>query len=199
VAPAYPFAAILRGRGLNTEGLSVSSPPGSGSGENGSGYEQELLASLRAELQEERSRKSSLETRSFAVAAAAGTATTLLLGLGSTYRGHWQVAFFSLLLAGGVLFLLAAIFGWMNSRLRVYPEIDPEEFDELLNEGFEGGADAFRLYMAKGALDALRGARSNNDEKAEAFTRALVFLVGGAGIVTLELIVVLVDRIRGPA
>jgi hypothetical protein len=163
-------------------------------GSDGQPYEPDLLASLRAELQEERARKASLDTRSLTIAAASATATTLLLGLGRDYAGKWPKVFFALLFLGSICFLIASVTGWENSRPQDYQEIDAKAFDDVLANGWAGTREEFQNYMSEGTLAALRDARKRNDGKAKQFSEALAFLTVGAGIVSAELLLVLLSH-----
>jgi hypothetical protein len=194
------MSAASKGLRLRKEGGSIMAtvadpPPRAQSGDLGEGVEEELLAALRLELSEERSRKASLETRSLTVAAAAGAATTLLLGLGNSYKGRWQDAFFSLLLAGSLCFLACAVLGWINSFVRAYQEVDLSVFDDVLERGWSGTRTEFKAYLAEGVLAALSDARKKNDQKATLFTVSLLSLVSGAAFVSIELVLFLLDRI----
>jgi hypothetical protein len=168
----------------------VTAPPG-----DGTTYQPELLAALRAELQEERARKASLDSRSLTIAAASATATTLLLGLGKDYGGKWPKVFFGLLFLGSICFLIASVLGWTNSRPLIYQEIDTKTFDEVLEKGWDKTREEFQNYMSEGALAALTDARTKNHDKADQFSRALQFLVFGAGIVSVELFLVFLSHV----
>ena len=156
--------------------------------------EAELLAALRGELIEERSRKSSLENRSLALAAAGGAAATLLLGLGRDYSGRWQDLFFVLLLIGCLSFLGTAFSGWLASRVAQYAEIDTKEFDSILAGESTKTTDELRRWLAEGVLASLMSARTNNDKKAKLFERSLRFLVIGTGVISVELVLATLDR-----
>ena len=159
------------------------------------GVGQDLLDALRNELAEERSRKSSLEQRSLAASSAAAAAVALLLGLGSQYEGRWQDVFFSLLFIGGVLFLISAYAGWQTAKITGYQEIDLKEYDGILDDGWPDTLGAFRRFLADGVIAVLKDARKQNDKKVTWNTRALRFLFFGAGVVAIEIGIVLLDRV----
>lgn len=156
---------------------------------------EELLAALRLELAEERARKSSLESRGLTLSAGAATATALLFGLGTNYSGRWQPVFFSLLLAGGLAFFSAAFLGWRAARTFDYGEIDPRFFDDIFAGKEEMTPEELREYLAEGALDVLKRARSLDDHKEKSFRRGYSALAVGALAVVAELALVFADRV----
>jgi hypothetical protein len=158
-------------------------------------YAGELLASLRAELAAEEARRESFGTRGTAMAAAAGASAALLFGLGSRYSGEFKVPFFVLLLVGGLLFLVSAIFGWRTMQLQKYAVIDPRTFDDVLESGWDEDLPAFQLYMAEGTLNALRSAREQNEKRADNLDRALKWLLLGVAAVAAELVLVVAAHI----
>jgi hypothetical protein len=162
----------------------------------GGGIEQDLLDALRAELAEERARKDSLEKRGLAVAAGATTSLALVLGLGSRYSGAGQQVFFTVMILGALAFLASAFWGWRTSKSMEYSEISLKEFERILEHGWtEGSADDFRLFLADGVLETIAGARSNNNEKEEAFRWSLTALFAGAAFVVVQIAFVFVDRV----
>lgn len=156
---------------------------------------KEFLDALRMDLAEERARKDSLERRGLTLAAAAATSTALLFGLGTNYEGFAQPLFFGILFLGGLAFLSSAFFGWRASALLEYSEWALKDYDRIHEVGWDESAEEFRYYMAASLIDSLRDARAKNNQKAERFEWALRLLLIGAGLVVLELLLVVIDRI----
>jgi MFS family permease len=128
------------------------------------------------------------------LAAAGATATALVFGLGADYSGRWQTVFYLLLLLAGLLLLAASAFGWWVAKVRDYEQPDLDEFQRLLLEGWEDGAEKLRVYIATGILAAAQAARAVNDMKAKALDRAFACLVLGVLCVAAVLAIVVLDR-----
>jgi len=158
------------------------------------GIGEELLSSLRAELTDERARHDTLGSRALTLSAASATSIALLYGLGSDYSGRWQDFFFAVLLLAGLCLLAATVSGWSVVRISDHDQPDLDEFDRLLNEGWNENLDSFRLYVADGVLTALKSSREIGNEKAADFKRALGLLFVGSALVAVEIAIVAVDR-----
>jgi MFS family permease len=179
------------GRILIDMALDPKSEPGDGESHLGLGTE--LLAAVRSELADERARQASLESRAMTLAAAAAAATALIFGLGTDYVGRWRTAFFIVLGVAGLTFLLASARAWSVARLRTYDQPKIAEFRRLIDEGWDEDVDELRVYIADGTMTALESARANNDQKAQAFDTALLFLIAGVIAVAAELVIVVLD------
>jgi MFS family permease len=164
---------------------------------SGDGAGATLLATVRAELADERLRKDSIESRALTLAAGAAAAIALVFGLGADYSGRWQTAFFILLGLAGLLFLAASATGWWTVRLLEYKQPQLAEIRRLVKGGRVPDDADLALYVATGLMTSLEDAREKNDGKAEWLERAFALFLSGAVVVGIELMIVVADRAIG--
>jgi hypothetical protein len=156
-----------------------------------------LLATVRAELADERMRQGSIESRALTLAAGAATAAALVLGLGGRYGGRWATLFFIVLGVAGVLFLLSIGFAWWSVRLVNIEQLDIVELGRLVDGGAlpEGREVDPELYVATGLMSSLQDARTADNKKTKWFERAFYAFLLGVCAVAVEIGVVILDKV----
>src|SRR4051794_19058062 len=135
---------------------------------------------IAAELEAERTRKSSLESRGLAVITSSGTLVTLLFGLAAVVTKATGFALDDparwLLVAAAMLFVLAAALGIACNAPARYFQIDPASLTVFVTPSVwvEEAIDAKRELTAA-RLAELADARSRNQRKAMLVAVAMAF------------------------
>jgi hypothetical protein len=156
-----------------------------------------VSAFVAVELDAERARKASLESRGLAVITSSGTLVTLLLGLaalitkGTEFRlteaERWLLA------AAALLFVLAGAIGIVCNAPARYLQIEPGSLTGLLSpEAWTLEGTSARRELTAAKLAELADARRRNEWKARLLAGAMA--VQGAAIILAAVAVVLVLR-----
>jgi hypothetical protein len=135
---------------------------------------------IRAQLAEERTRKTSLESRGTVIITSAGTLTTFLFGLSAFSKSagtSFQLTILdsiALMVALSSL-LLAAAFGLAANRIRSYSEPTIDYMERLVKPEYWNWNDANEAarLMSESDVETLAKARTLNDSKANRVIWAL--------------------------
>ncbi len=154
---------------------------------------------IDAELDTERDRKSSLESRGLGVITTSGTLVTLLFALAALVT---QVSGFSptnltrsFLAGAAIFFVVAAVFGiWCNTPIP-YFQVDPASLVVLVEPStwIEDGVDA-RRELAAARLAELADSRARNESKARLLAIAVVGEVLGIAMTATGILSVLLPH-----
>lgn len=165
-----------------------------------SGIAEELLDAIREELDEERSRKASIESRLLTLSGAAAASLAILFGLGKDYSGRYETGIFIVLLLAGVCFAISIFLAWRGLQVRDYEEIKPDDLRSYLTD-LERESDGLTLShlrqdLCDVSLRVLEGARGHNDTKAGNVRDAVTVLGVGAGFIVVLLLLLTMARLK---
>ena len=158
-----------------------------------------VLKLVDDQLEDERTRKASLEARGVAVISTSGTLTTLLLALAAlvTDASGFQLSGVAqiLLMLGVAAFLLAAVLAVLTARPGVYGEVKEGSLREIatLDAMNEPEADA-NPKIAIALVEIIVKARRGNEKKARLLMRAVSAEVAGFVLVAAAVVVILAAR-----
>lgn len=158
----------------------------------GKSYEQ----LIKEQLDEERSRKASLEQRAVFVITSSGTLATLLFGLATVVTGTTGLSlsgtakFF--LVCAVPLFLASAVLGILVNAPRDYDELGTDELARIVEPDYWQAAGSIGARRsAEARITVLRTARSLNLKKAKQLFWALIVEVIAVGAVALTVVLIL--------
>jgi hypothetical protein len=156
-----------------------------------------VSAFVAEELDAERTRKASLESRGLAVITSSGTLVTLLLGLAAlvTKADKFKLADSErwLLAAAALLFVVAGAVGIVCNAPARYLQIEPASLTGMLApEAWSSEGTSARRELTAAKLAELADARGRNEWKARLLAGAMA--VQGAAVLMAAVAVVLVLR-----
>jgi fumarate reductase subunit C len=154
-------------------------------------------AFIAAQLTEERSTKTSLESRGITVITTSGALVTLLFGLvalatkqAATYTLP-DVATY-LLVVAALLMTLAAVFGLLTNWALTYVEVTPEGIQDLVdNRDWSAGDEQGMVDVAVTTKVIIEAARVQNGRKAILLRLAMIAEITGVFFVALAAVNVL--------
>lgn len=159
-----------------------------------------ILTLIEDQLEEERTTKTSLETRAVSVVTTSGTLTTLLLGLAAVVTGRqsYELPIFArgLLVLAVLAFLTAVVLAIVAARPRAYHEVTVQSLRVIASPAHLGAAaGAAEPSIAAALIDIIDTARQRNGEKAARLTQAVMAEVVAAGLVALAVAVILLGPV----
>lgn len=165
----------------------MTDPAGAGTGVNATaGSAAALMKLVQDQLTEERSTKSSLETRAIGVITSSGALATLLFALAAlvTKPAAYELPSLArlVLLATLVAFIAAAVLAIVASSPGTYQEVTVESLKAAASKEAMGApADEGEPRIAQVLVDIISTARTKNAVKAQ-FLKAAVTLEAGAAL-----------------
>jgi hypothetical protein len=156
----------------------------------------EYSAFVAAQLAEERTTKTSLETRGITVITTSGGLVTLLFGLvalstKSAATSTLPVTASNLLVAAALFLTLAAVFGLLTNWAMSYTEASIEGLQELLTRDWKDTQAQGQLDVASTVIDILGTSRAKNERKANLLRLAMSAEIVGVFFVALAAVAVL--------
>jgi hypothetical protein len=152
---------------------------------------------ITKELDAEHARKSSLESRGFAVITTSGALVTLLFALAALVVKASEFALADaprwLLVGAALLFVLAAALGIACNSPRLYYQVDPRSLEVFVTPEVwaEAGADAKR-ELTTARLIVLTDARTRNDRKGRLVVAAMILQVAAMLITAIAITMILI-------
>jgi len=157
---------------------------------------------IKAQLDEERASKSSLEARGIGIITTSGVLASLLLGLVTFTRGNVDAAHLSInpvaawvLILAVILFAAAAILGLLSNLPAKYAEADVEVLKKRVDPKEWSTPDPIEAarHDAKLYIEILDDARVNNEKKAQRVWWGLIAEASGVIAVAMAVLVELLQ------
>lgn len=185
----------LGGRSASCEERSPKDDEGSAATNTGG----ELYADfIRSELEQERTRRASIDTRAASVITTSGTLVTLAFALTALFTKEQNykpstvvTVFLGLALAA---FIAAAAIALVSTRLRVYSVVHPDQLDTWREDRFWlDDQDNARWLLADANTKTLASLREGSDSKAREVQLALWAQFVAFGFLSLAALTILIE------